>query len=209
MTEPQEISLPSDAPVMALPNAMIFPDTLLPLHIFEPRYRAMLAYALERHRMFCVGHIRPGITEANGLRDLFPVSGIGLIRASVGSEDGTSNLVLQGLARVRLLELAQEKPFLIARVSELRPDAANPIEAEALGTKVIELTNQLKVMGVEIPAALRQEIAHVASPGIVCDKVANALVNDPLMRQAILEEAGVSARLRLLISVLRQKLLGQ
>ena len=191
---------------MALPNALIFPHTLLPLHIFEPRYRQMLAYSLERHRMFCVALARPGIAEPAGLGDLFPVAGIGLIRVCVGSEDGTSNLVLQGLARVRLIDFIRETPFRIARIGEIRSDSPNQIEAEALGAKVIELCHQLKTVGIEIPLSLRQEIAHIANPEIVCDKVANALVEDPFQRQAILEETVVSARLRLLITSLQQKL---
>ncbi len=192
--------LPPAAPVMALPNALLFPHTLLPLHIFEPRYREMLAHALEHHRMFCVALTKPGSA------DVFPVAGVGLIRVCVENEDGTSNLVLQGLARVRLAEWIQETPFRIARMEEARSENPNPIEAEALGAKVLELCQQLREGGVEIPAALRQEITHIAHPEIVCDKVAGALVENPFHRQAILEEPSVSARLRLLITRLYEKL---
>ena len=129
MKDPNELPLPPEAPVMALPNAILFPHTLLPLHIFEPRYREMLVYALEQHRMFCVALIRPGVAEPAGPGDLFPVAGIGLIRVCVGSEDGTSNLVLQGLARVRLMDFLQETPFRIARIGKVRSEMQNKTEA--------------------------------------------------------------------------------
>jgi Lon protease-like protein len=56
-----DTTLPRSAPVMVLGGATLFPLGYMPLFIFEPRYRAMLDYALERDRMFCVGHARPGI----------------------------------------------------------------------------------------------------------------------------------------------------
>ena len=101
---------------MALSNAVLFPHSLLPLYIFEQRYREMLSHALDGDRMFSVALIRRGIEEAKGIEDLCRVAGVGLIRACVGNDNGTANLILQGLVRVRLLGLAQEKPFRVARV---------------------------------------------------------------------------------------------
>ena len=83
---------------MTLPNATLFPQALLPLYIFEPRYRQMLADALHTNRMFSVAMQRPGDS-----REIpSPVAGLGLIRVSVGHRDGTSHLILQGIARVEL-----------------------------------------------------------------------------------------------------------
>jgi hypothetical protein len=82
---------------MALSNAVLFPHSLLPLHIFEPRYRDLLEHSLDGDRMFSVALMKRGIDEAVGIDDLCPVAGVGLIRACVGNENGTSNLVLQGL----------------------------------------------------------------------------------------------------------------
>ena len=83
---------------MTLPNATLFPQALLPLYIFEPRYRQMLADALHSTRMFSVAMQKPGSTRETPS----PVAGLGLIRVSVGHRDGTSHLILQGLARVEL-----------------------------------------------------------------------------------------------------------
>src|SRR5438094_7110728 len=100
---------------MVLPNASLLPNTLLPLHIFEERYRQMLAHSLERHRMFCVALMKPGVSEAHSADDFFRVGGLGLVRASVSSPDQTSNLILQGLGRVEFTDFVQEEPFRIAR----------------------------------------------------------------------------------------------
>ena len=97
---------------MTLPNATLFPQALLPLYIFEPRYRQMLADALGTHRMFSVAMQKPDTTRETPL----PVAGLGLIRVSVGHKDGTSHLILQGLTRVEIEETVRVKPYRVVRV---------------------------------------------------------------------------------------------
>src|SRR5256886_16469437 len=92
------MKIPSEIPVMTLPNATLFPQALLPLYIFEPRYRQMLADALHSNRMFSVAMQKPGSTRESPS----PVAGLGLIRVWVAHRDGTSHLCLQGVARVEL-----------------------------------------------------------------------------------------------------------
>src|SRR5689334_25299008 len=99
------MKIPPEVPVMTLPNATLFPQALLPLYIFEPRYRQMLADALHSNRMFSVAMQKPG----NSREIPAPVAGLGLIRVSVGHRDGTSHLILQGIARVELQEAVRYK----------------------------------------------------------------------------------------------------
>src|SRR6266403_2637710 len=108
--------LPKQLPVMPLPGAVLFPHALLPLYIFEPRYREMLEHALQRDRMFSVTLIKPSCPEWHAPEDFFHFATVGLIRACVGRDDGTSNLILEGLQRVRFAGFEQETPFPIARI---------------------------------------------------------------------------------------------
>jgi Lon protease-like protein len=85
--------LPEQAPVMPLPGAILFPHALLPLYIFEPRYRQMLTHALAHERMFCVALLRPERTEWKDEDDFFDVATIGLIRACVGRARLTTSLL--------------------------------------------------------------------------------------------------------------------
>ena len=85
---------------MVLPNAVLIPNALLPLRIFEPQYREMLRWCLERDRFFCVAMKKPGEADSAAL-NFMAIGGLGLVRACVGVEDGTSNLILQGLVRVK------------------------------------------------------------------------------------------------------------
>src|SRR5437660_10455126 len=94
------VALPKKLPVMPLPGAVLFPHALLPLYIFESRYRQMLQHTLQHHRMFCVTLIKPSCPEWHAPEDFFHFATVGLLRACVGRGAGTSNVLLEGLARV-------------------------------------------------------------------------------------------------------------
>lgn len=206
MPEPVAIELPSHLPVMVLPGAMLFPQALLPLYIFEPRYREMLAHALAGSRMFCVAMVRPGVDEVSGPEDFFQVAGCGLIRACVGRDDGTSNLILQGLGRVRFTGWTQEKPFRIAEIAPVKSLEGASIEAEALGVKVIEMCQRFKEKGAQVPDQLDDFLSHLSDLDMLGDLVAHKFVGNPFQRQKLLEEANIPARLRLLIRYLGAEL---
>src|SRR5690242_10614936 len=114
------MQLPSEIPVMVLPDAILFPQAMLPLYIFEPRYRRMLSDVLDSHRMFSVALQKPGRRATPS-----PVAGLGLVRASVGNRDGTSHLVLQGIARVRLAEPVRYKPYRVQKMKPLETTAGD------------------------------------------------------------------------------------
>ncbi len=138
------VILPKQMPVMPLPGALLFPHALLPLHIFELRYRQMLKHALTHHRMFCVALLKPYCVEWKSPSDFFHIAGAGLIRACVERRDGTSNLILQGLQRVRFSDFKQKTPFPIATIDSLESDSSSSVETEALAAKVLELYSNLK-----------------------------------------------------------------
>ena len=202
----QKLNLPTHAPVMVLPNATLFPHSLLPLHIFEPRYRAMLAWCLERHRMFCVALMKPAITEARSSADFHDIAGLGLVRACRESRDGTSNLILQGLARVRLVGFLQEEPFRIAELREMQSGQTDPAEADLLRNKLLGVCAEATRHGLEMPQALEEHLAKVSDSDVLADIVAHTFLRDPSHRQEVLEQAGTADRLRVLIRHLRREL---
>jgi Lon protease-like protein len=200
------VILPKQLPVMPLPGAVLFPHALLPLYIFEPRYRQMLDHALRHHRMFCVTLIKPSCPEWHAPEDFFHVATVGLIRACVGRGDGTSNLILQGLQRVRFASFEQEASFPIARIDIIDSRDVTTIETEALGTKVLELYASLKHEGRQLPAKIDRYLAELRDLEMLADLMASTFVNDPLRRQRVLEERSLNQRLRFLISYLRDEI---
>jgi Lon protease-like protein len=216
------MQLPAQVPVMILPNATLFPQMTLPLRIFEPRYRRMLADVLEGDRVFAVA-LRKAKSRGETPSS---IGGLGLVSAAVEHPDGTSHIVLHGLARVEFLGPIQRKPY---RIEAIRGIASPPPEPEAtnrLARKVRALVRRRVKQGFNLglPAAddpakatqfqqmqelanlsLRRFAEHMAtvkSPEHLADLVASTLVGDPYDRQLLLATPQVEARLQFLLQFL-------
>jgi ATP-dependent Lon protease len=210
------MKLPSEVPVMTLPQATLLPQAFLPLYIFEPRYRQMLRDALDSARMFSVAMQKPGrATESPS-----PIAGLGLIRGSVQHEDGTSHLLLQGIARVELAETVRYKPYRIQRILPLESPPSNELAVDALLAKVRELLDDRVKLGLSFcppfaqdpqsppllpgfpPAESLDFLDHITDPGQVVDLVSGAVLASPAERQTILETVHLESRLKQLIHFL-------
>ncbi|SVC06652.1 uncharacterized protein METZ01_LOCUS259506, partial [marine metagenome] len=109
------VLIPGKIPLMILSSATLFPDSILPLHIFEPRYRRMLTEVLESRRMFAVTMRRPGTRREVPMQ----VGCLGVVRVCVEASDGSSNLLLLGLKRIQCVGAARYKPYRVERVEPL------------------------------------------------------------------------------------------
>ena len=178
-------------PLFPLPTAVLFPKAFMPLHIFEPRYRAMLADALRGERRIAMALLQEG-----GVRE---VCGVGVIVRHRARTDGTSDIVLWGEARARIL--AHElKPggYLAARIQRL-PDPAPQAEAAALARLREGLLVLLRGRTASRPPG--------AGLGGLADLAAAALLADPLERQAVLETLDVRERAERVLALLGRSLL--
>lgn len=202
---PENVELPNAVPVMPLTGVLLFPNALLPLHIFEPRFRKMLAHALDDDRMLCVALVRPERQQWRTSDDFFPVSTVGLIRACVGRSDGTSDLILQGIRRVKFSDFEQEAPFPIARIKPLKTRTKLTVETDALAAKVLEFYTRLKESGRELPEKIDRYLSEMSDPEMLADLIAATFISDPSRRQQLLEELDLNQRLRLLIQFLREE----
>lgn len=182
---------------MPLPGTILFQHAMLPLHIFEPRYRAMLEQALEGDRMFCLALMKPGVDEARSDDDFHHVAGLGLIRACVAQDDGTSALVLQGVARVRLVGFVQRRPYRIAEIRELPCEASQPAEAADVARRAVAFFRGLKKLGIDLPKLTGRREEEMRDPALIADLVAHTLIRDPAQRQEIFETICLRDRLSL------------
>lgn len=190
--------IPRNLGVMVLPGAALFPGSLLPLYIFEPRYRLMLARALEGDRMFAVA-------SSKG-EDISPIGGCGFIRACVGNKDGTSQLVLQGVQRVRFAGWDQIEPYRIATVEPLNSKNPCAPEAAELARELREFCSSLENQGIEFPSNFDEFLNQADDPGALGDLVGSTMVPDPELRQQLLEELDVPTRLKGLLACLKAQL---
>src|SRR6476661_13454 len=114
-------------PIFPLPQTVLFPGALLPLHVFEPRYRAMVKDVLATHMAMSVALIREGkARDAHGHPSIETITGIGVIIDHVELPDGRYNILLHGRGRVRLEELPFVPPYRRAQARWLAPTPSDP-----------------------------------------------------------------------------------
>lgn len=113
-------------PIFPLPNVVHFPNTLLPLHIFEKRYRRMLSDVLEGERMIGMAVLKPGWEQHYaGNPDIYPTVCLGTILKKESLPDGRSNILLLGLKRVRIRNILKPLPYRTASVDILEDSSLN------------------------------------------------------------------------------------
>ncbi len=196
-----EITLPDEVPVMTLAEATLFPQALMPLHIFEPRYRAMLRDVLAGDRLFAVVGLDVRRAEAGDFEPPHRVAAVGIALA------GTSNLLLQGLCRAEVVAITQDEPYRRIQIRALASEAGATAEAnEALRRELSRL------IGVKLRLAGKGEgemaafLKTVDDPEAFVDIAASSLCDDADLRQRLLETLDVHRRLALLGGVLRREI---
>ena len=197
-----EIVVPDEVPVMTLPQLTFFPQALLPLHIFEPRYREMLRDVLATNRLFAVAGINTRFTDQ--FEPPHRIATVGIVRACQENKDGTSNLLLQGLARIEVQSIVREQPYRIARIRALTSEpGADDDENIRLRIRLSRLIGTKQRMGGSVPRDLTRFLRTIEDPEIFVDLAAFNLCENPRLKQKLLETLDVRKRLELLNAHLR------
>lgn len=203
-----EITLPDEVPVMTLPGAVFFPQALMPLHIFEPRYRHMLRDVLASNRLFAIAGVDP--LQAHGHAQAEPphrVASVGIVRACQKSEDGTSNLLLQGLCRVEITKIVRDTPYRRIQVRALSSEpGASPDENQALRRELSRLLNLKLKLTAGGSAEMAAFLKTVDDPESFVDIAAFSLCADAGLKQKLLETLNVHDRLKLFGGRLRAEI---
>jgi Lon protease-like protein len=192
---------------MPLPNAILFPRVLLPLYIFEPRYKIMLADCLKGERMFAVALLRKGWEKEGHNPTPHPIAGIGVIRTCVARPDGSANVILEGVARVRITEYLKLRPYRLACVEPLESsDVADGAQREPLMKVVTQLAKARARMGVKLPKSVLTALRSVKNADYLSDLVSYTLLDDYYDKQAMLETLSTDERLEKLMALLQKKI---
>src|SRR5262249_39226912 len=187
-------------PIFPLPEVVFFPETVLPLHVFEPRYRQMIADCLAGDRWLGVVMLRPGWEkDYQGRPPVHAVAGAGEVIQAEALADGRYNILLDGRARIRILE--EEPPngclYRIGRAQRMEDcgpspsDRAFPGRLQELRTAHARL---LMALGQSHPDVVGRLTIAGASPSAVIDRIVSAVVPDADVRQRVLEAVDVSER---------------
>ena len=195
--------LPPTIPIFSLPNVVLFPNVFLPLHVFEPRYQAMLAAALDGDRIVGMTLLQPGY-EANYADNpaVYSIGCAGVITHAEPLSKGRSNIVLRGIEKFRIVGEDQHLPYRQAHVEGLPEPLPD-------GDRVAVARHRNKLEALLAVAMERSGTDPKFPPAVADEDLVNALAQylqlDPLERQALLECEGILARCRGLIELLEMK----
>lgn len=197
MSSFESIRIPTTIPVMALSGTVLFPHAVLPLYIFEERYRQMLADVLEQDRLFaifnttgCAGEYEG---DVSGNPELATIGTVGIVRAAHRNSDGTSNLALQGIRRVRLVERLADLPYPLIRIEPcgdigLGSNFLAPIR------NILALIKEEPRLAGNLPEEYVEFLGTINDPVTFIDVAAHALCHANCTRQKLLELLSLNER---------------
>jgi Lon protease-like protein len=176
-------------PVMTLGNCVFLPQQLMPLRIFEPRYRKMLKETLAGSRMFAISQLDEESLSPDNDEPPCPFTCVGRIVGHVELEDGTSHIILEGLRRAKVIKVKRKSPYpqleIAPVVDEVSVDLVSSTRDIA---RVLALAENIVADLGDDAAPMMQRLRGLANqPGTLADAAAGHLITDSSVRRELLE----------------------
>lgn len=202
--ENQTHPIPEEMPAMTLRGTVLFPKAMMPLRIFEERYKQMLSDVLDEHRMFAIVGERENVSDEEAASEPpFGMATVGLIRISKKNEDNTSFVLLQGIERVKIREIVREEPYRVLRI--------NPFETLVEPNKPVhraELLEQMErnmKLGGEVNDDILEYLRPLEDDVAFVDLAAFTLCKHVVRKQALLEVQRLGQRALMLLDDLKRE----
>tara|TARA_B100001996_G_scaffold292971_1_gene233166 strand:+ start:579 stop:1268 length:690 start_codon:yes stop_codon:yes gene_type:complete len=196
-------SIPERVPLFPLDNVVFFPNTILPLHIFEERYKQMVNDSSNSHNLICMTLLNPEL----GDDDQHTLSNTGCIGRIINNEeadDGKKNIILYGLRRIEITKLFYDKPYREAEIKIIDTSPTN--NSEAFKKRIIELINKWNLLldGYTDDYKIKIENSYALSK--ITDTLSSSMVSKASDRQVLLEELNEGIRAEKIIEVLESRI---
>ena len=203
--------LPKQVPVMNLSNSTLFPKAILPLYIFENCYRLMLEEVLNSHRFFAVSDLESQESEIdsetpfeNEGKEL--IAGIGVVRACRKNPDGTSHLIIQGMARVKILSVSWDRPYPLAEIEYMPSEnSTNSQDYYAIKPTLIDSIENLLQLDPNLPEDILPFLANLEDSENVLDVAIASLCPTGKLKQNLLETVSVYQRYKIFLKFLNKE----
>jgi len=186
---------PSAVPLFPLPNVVLFPQAVLPLHIFEERYKLMTADALEGRRQIAMALLRPGWEKNyHVMPEIEPVVCVGTILSHERLADGRYNFLLRGDSRAQIVREASGHPYRLAKLQPLNEEAVDELDLVSERRRLSMAFQDPRLRCTGIGRRFREMLGGSISTAIISDLVAfNFLDNVPL-KQSLLADGDLRRR---------------
>jgi Lon protease-like protein len=199
--------LPFSIPIFPLPTVVLFPNVFLPLHIFEPRYRQMVADALDGDRIIGMTLLRPGFdAEYNGAPPVYATGCSGLISHVERLDDGRYNLILRGIEKFVIHGEDRPADGRLYRRALITP-VDEPVRAGERDQLKRERKKLERLLAPLFTGALEARLPAAMPDEDLVNALAQYLEFEPLEKLALLERSGALARCQSMVELLEMKAL--
>lgn len=203
---PKKFKVPGEVAVFPLPNVILFPKVELPLFVFEPRYRKLLADTLAGSKFMAISLLKKGWESKEEPYPSHDVVGVGYVKAVVQNSDGTSHILLKGMERARVLRYVQTEPYRVAAIRLVPDRVIDRKEIAGLGRTLRGLFLQKIRFLSERPGEALTLPKEFEDPVALSSFVSFTLSADPYLKQDLFETTNLNCRMKHLISLLRDEI---
>jgi len=192
-------------PLFPLPNVVFFPNSLLPLHVFEPRYRQMVDDIIESERIIGMVLLKPGWEkDYYGNPEIFNIACMGKIVSIEEMNEGKSNIVLYGLKRIKINDIVNEIPYRVASVNVL--EDVHYQNEEVYQKRLVELISKWNSILGDEQKSHKINIDTTMSIENLTDVLTPSIISNVYQRQELLEEINILKRAERILEQLEIKL---
>ena len=204
MMSSDSLEIPKELPIMTLRGVVLFPKAMMPLRIFEERYREMLDDVLSTTRIFGIVCERENVSQDEvHLEHPYSVATAGLIRVSKKHQDGTSFVLLQGIKRVKVCKIVREMPYRIIETEEM--DSILDDSCGQIRKQIEEALEQNKLLGGDVTDEILDFLNPLDDDDAFIDLAAFTLCKHTLRKQAMLEVQQLDKRASMLLTDLHRE----
>jgi ATP-dependent Lon protease len=188
-------STTDEVPLLPFRNIVVFPRNVVTLQVGRPRSIHAVEEAMITGRMIAITAHRDQDIDDPRPSDLFDVATLGSILTVDRQPGGNLQVVLEGIGRIRLLDIQNKRPFFMATVEEIEEPPVDPDEAAAMVRHIQELTLRYSETNSELSTEVLDMVQRASNPGHLADLLATQVIKEVPRRQELLEIADPLRRL--------------
>ena len=201
-----EFHIPDNLPILPLRGVVVYPQTVVPLTVGQPRSIRLVDDATVGERIIGLVTSKDPELATPGPADLFTIGTAAIVHRLFRAPDGTIRIVVQGISRIRVLEYTGEEPYLKARVEAAPETVETGLEIEALSRNVRDEFSKIAELIPSVPRELVTTIVSLEDPLQVAYTISNYQRMDLEQGQSVLELDSAAAKLKLLVGLLTKEL---
>src|SRR5215510_7259952 len=203
----QPVEIPDVLPILPLRNSVLFPGSIIPIDVGRRKSVRLVEDAISKERPV-IGILtqRDARTEDPNATDMYGVGCAARILKVIKLAKDNFSVILQGISRIRILEYAQQEPFILARVTAVPDPTTADVELDALVMNLKDIAKRVIKLMPELPKEAGALVDSVSEPGQLADLITSNLELQVDEKQDILETFDLKTRMRKVLQFLSRQL---